>query len=98
MSEGTLRDAFFKRVRHHPQLSDAPPEAFGAPVLAHRVGRDMRYPPLRTPILDDKGSTVLYEILDLENHMDSSEMTPSGECEVARVDEWRALELLRSRA
>lgn len=79
ISEVTARDAFFKRIRQHPQLSDAPAEAFGAPVLAKRVGRDMKYPALRTPILDDKGNTVLYEILDLENHMDSSEMTPSGE-------------------
>ena len=28
--------------------------------------------------MDDKGAIVEYEILDLDRHMDSSEMTPAG--------------------
>jgi hypothetical protein len=42
-------------------------------------GKNTLYPALRTPELDDDGRRVVYEILDLDRHMDSSEMTPSGE-------------------
>lgn len=78
LNEATARDAFFKRIRQHPQLSDAGPEAFASPVESSKLGRNTLYPVLRTPELDDHGSRVRYEILDLENHMDSSEMTPKG--------------------
>lgn len=80
LNEATARDAFFKRIRQHPQLSDAKPECFASPVESRKIGRNTMYPPLRTPPLDEKENTVTYEILDMENHMDSSEMTPKGEC------------------
>lgn len=78
ISEPKARDMFFRRIRQHPQLSDAPPSSFGSEVNATRVGRHLMYPPLRTPSLDEHDNTVVFEILDLENHMDSSEMTPKG--------------------
>lgn len=49
-------------------------------VVTVQKGRNTLYPALRTPELDDDGRRVVYEILDLDRHMDSSEMTPSGEC------------------
>jgi len=91
MNEATARDAFFKRIRQHPQLSDAPPESFASPVESSKLGRNTLYLPLRTPALDEKGSTVKYEILDLENHMDSSEMTPKGELAAGgKLGSWEA--------
>lgn len=76
-------DAFYRRIRQHPQLSDPlhPPSGgveFSAPVETVQVGPHTRYPSLRTPPLDDSGATVDYDILDLDKHMDSSEMTPAG--------------------
>lgn len=84
ISEPWARDLFFKRIRQHPQLSDAPAAVFAKPVEpkrdSHNNGsHDLRYPKLRTPPLNEKDDVVVYEILDLENHMDSSEMTPKGE-------------------
>lgn len=80
LNEKKARDAFYRRIARHPQLSDADVcgDAFEE-IAATKVGRNMRYPPLRTPPLDEHGNVVVYEILDLENHMDSSEMTPKGE-------------------
>lgn len=78
ISELWARNVFFKRIRQHPQLSDAPPASFNSEVVSTPVGKNLRYPPLRTPPLDEHDNTVVYEILDLENHMDSSEMQPSG--------------------
>lgn len=43
-----------------------------------QVGNNTLYPELRTPKLCGL-SAVRYEILDLDRHMDSSEMTPKGE-------------------
>ena len=43
-----------------------------------QVGGNTLYPELRTPKLCGLGR-VRYEILDLDRHMDSSEMTPKGE-------------------
>jgi hypothetical protein len=42
-------------------------------------------------VLDDDGRRVLYEILDLDKHMDSSEMTPSGEL-LYNILEWLCTE------
>jgi hypothetical protein len=42
-----------------------------------QVGNNTLYPELRTPKLCGL-SAVRYEILDLDRHMDSSEMTPKG--------------------
>ncbi|ORY21160.1 Asparaginase/glutaminase [Naematelia encephala] len=79
-------DAFFRRIRQHPQLSDpdslssrsgtATP-TFSSPVETVPVGKNIRYPTLRTPVLDEHGARVEYEILDLDRHLDSSEMTPA---------------------
>lgn len=83
LNEKKARDAFYRRIARHPQLSDAG-DAHCNPfdeIAATKVGRNTRYPPLRTPPLDEHGNCVVYEILDLENHMDSSEMTPKGESE-----------------
>lgn len=87
ISEPWARDIFFKRIRQHPQLSDAPASVFANPVEpkrdSHNNGaHDLRYPKLRTPPLNEKDDVVVYEILDLENHMDSSEMTPKGESRI----------------
>lgn len=110
--------SFFRRIRHHPQLSDftavntpnpytpsASSPRTGSPtrqsleqlqltspspsrprwqvedeeVVTVQKGKNTLYPALRTPELDDEGQRVVYEILDLDRHMDSSEMTPSGE-------------------
>lgn len=84
ISEQWARDLFFKRIRQHPQLSDAPASVFAHPVepkldTNNNGSHDLRYPKLRTPPLNEKEDAVVYEILDLENHMDSSEMTPRGE-------------------
>jgi hypothetical protein len=43
-----------------------------------QVGNNTLYPELRTPKLCGLAA-VRYEILDLDRHMDSSEMTPKGE-------------------
>ncbi|EJT52150.1 asparaginase [Trichosporon asahii var. asahii CBS 2479] len=88
ISEPWARDIFFKRIRQHPQLSDAPAAVFAKPVEpkrdSHNNGsHDLRYPKLRTPPLNEKDDVVVYEILDLENHMDSSEMTPKGESTIS---------------
>jgi lysophospholipase len=89
LNEKSARDAFFRHIRQHPQLSDTPPDQFASPFTTSKLGPNTRYPTLRTPPLDDKDTTVQYEILDLENHMDSSEMTPKGE-RVVRAD-WLGL-------
>jgi hypothetical protein len=79
---GQLRnDAFYRRIRQHPLLSDPHSSAhaeFAAPVETTQVGPNTRYPALTTPPMDERGAIVEYEILDLDRHMDSSEMTPSG--------------------
>lgn len=87
MNEKKARDAFYRRIARHPQLSDADVcnHSFEE-IHATKVGRNMRYPPLRTPALDEHGNVVVYEILDLENHMDSSEMTPKGKSTDAAGD------------
>lgn len=46
-----------------------------------QVGNNTLYPELRTPKLCGLAA-VRYEILDLDRHMDSSEMTPKGEYHV----------------
>jgi lysophospholipase len=76
LNEKKARDAFYRRIARHPQLSDADACGDFDNIAATKVGRNTRYPPLRTPSLDEHGNTVVYEILDLEHHMDSSEMTP----------------------
>ena len=48
------------------------------------MGNNTLYPELRTPKLCGL-SAVRYEILDLDRHMDSSEMTPKGESVVVEV-------------
>lgn len=105
ISEPWARDIFFKRIRQHPQLSDAPAAVFAKPVEpkrdSHNNGaHDLRYPKLRTPPLNEKDDVVVYEILDLENHMDSSEMTPKGESttSVHKVQERHGLVRLADRA
>jgi hypothetical protein len=101
--------SFYRRIRHHPQLSDLshatpyPGQSGAASPLGHsrngnesastqltfddlvdtsvptvQVGNNTLYPELRTPKLCGL-SAVRYEILDLDRHMDSSEMTPKGE-------------------
>ena len=115
-TDGQLRtSSFYRRIRHHPQLSDlshlspgsaTPPHPQGcgagygipptpgtmSPATAPssslltfeseppsiQVGNNTLYPELRTPKLCGLGR-VRYEILDLDRHMDSSEMTPKGE-------------------
>jgi len=99
--------SFYRRIRHHPQLSDLshatpyPGQSGAASPLGHsngngsastqltfddlvdtsvptvQVGNNTLYPELRTPKLCGL-SAVRYEILDLDRHMDSSEMTPKG--------------------
>ncbi|GFZ51285.1 LOW QUALITY PROTEIN: hypothetical protein JCM24511_09045 [Saitozyma sp. JCM 24511] len=78
-------DTFFRRIRHHPQLSD--PLHTVPPTPSVQVGPNTRYPQLITPELDEQGSTVRYEILDLDRHMDSSEMTPAEWNTIARLVE-----------
>jgi hypothetical protein len=65
------------------------------------VGNNTLYPELRTPKLCGLAA-VRYEILDLDRHMDSSEMTPKGESHVmalamyvAEVMVWTRAESLR---
>jgi hypothetical protein len=98
--------SFYRRIRHHPQLSDLshatpyPGQSGAASPLGNgggsastqltfddlvdtsvptvQVGNNTLYPELRTPKLCGL-SAVRYEILDLDRHMDSSEMTPKGE-------------------
>lgn len=53
--------------------------SFGSEVHTTQVGVNTLYEELVTPPLDDRGIRVGYEILDLDKHMDSSEMTPAGE-------------------
>jgi len=81
-------DHFYRRIRQHPQLSDptgaATPTSFSSPVNSAQVGPNTLYPELVTPELDDRGVRVGYEILDLDKHMDSSEMTPAGELRARR--------------
>lgn len=60
------------------------PTHFSSDVPTRQVGPNTLYPELITPALDDYGATVGYEILDLDKHMDSSEMTPAGESPAAR--------------
>ncbi|WWD22584.1 hypothetical protein CI109_107077 [Kwoniella shandongensis] len=78
----TRTDLFFRRIRQHPSLT-SPSEftdssvSFDSPVHTTLVGRNTLFPALITPDLDDEGRSVEYEILDLDRHMDSSEMTPS---------------------
>lgn len=94
---GQLRtSSFYRRIRHHPQLSDishvtpghmsptTTPASAAASVLTFdseppsvQVGNNTLYPELRTPKLCGIGR-VRYEIMDLDRHMDSSEMTPNG--------------------
>lgn len=102
ISEPWARDIFFKRIRQHPQLSDAPAAVFAKPVEPKRDSpdngsHDLRYPKLRTPPLNEKDDVVVYEILDLENHMDSSEMTPKGESLVAPSCRLRAVHKVQTR-
>ncbi|KAL7420925.1 hypothetical protein Q5752_004879 [Cryptotrichosporon argae] len=93
MAEPLARDAFYRRIRRHPQLSSAPlphphpahGDAAEDEVVKTPVGRHLRYPALRTPELDEKGAVVEYEILDLENHMDSSEMGPGDWNKIAEL-------------
>ncbi|WWC98371.1 hypothetical protein V866_005262 [Kwoniella sp. B9012] len=78
----TRQDTFFRRIRSHPSLTspshfDSSSVSFSSPVLTQQVGKNIRYPRLITPELDDQGTNVEYEILDLDRHLDSSEMTPS---------------------
>lgn len=85
-------DAFYRRIRQHPQLSDPlhPPAGgveFSAPVETVQVGPHTRYPTLRTPPMDESGIIVEYEILDLDKHMDSSEMTPAEWNNIAQLVE-----------
>lgn len=76
-------DSFFRRIRQHPQLTDpnlpgtATPTHFSSNVDTRQVGPNTLYPELVTPPLSDDGLRVVYEILDLDKHMDSSEMTPA---------------------
>jgi lysophospholipase len=53
---------------------------FDSEPFSVQVGNNTLYPELRTPKLCGLGA-VRYEILDLDRHMDSSEMTPTGEFE-----------------
>ncbi|BEJ13479.1 hypothetical protein CspHIS471_0306530 [Cutaneotrichosporon sp. HIS471] len=94
LNEKKARDAFYRRIARHPQLSDADACNDFDNIPATLVGRNTRYPPLRTPALDELGNTVVYEILDLENHMDSSEMTPKDWNIIASVlhENWDAYE------
>ncbi|TXT10836.1 hypothetical protein VHUM_02341 [Vanrija humicola] len=94
ISELWARNVFFKRIRQHPQLSDAPPASFNSEVVSTPVGKNLRYPALRTPPLDEHDNTVVYEILDLENHMDSSEMQPGDWNKIAELihENWDAYE------
>ncbi|WRT70916.1 uncharacterized protein IL334_007915 [Kwoniella shivajii] len=78
----TRQDTFFRRIRSHPSLTsptsfDDSNVSFSSPVHAELVGKNVRYPRLVTPELDDQGLSVEYEILDLDRHLDSSEMTPA---------------------
>ncbi|WVW80665.1 hypothetical protein I302_102651 [Kwoniella bestiolae CBS 10118] len=78
----TRQDTFFRRIRSHPSLTspthfDSSTVSFHSPVHTELVGKNIRYPRLITPELDDEGTSVEYEILDLDRHLDSSEMTPS---------------------
>ncbi|WVR08794.1 hypothetical protein IAU60_005852 [Kwoniella sp. DSM 27419] len=77
----TRQDTFFRRIRSHPSLTSpshftSPSTSFASPVETTSVGKNVRYPRLVTPELDDEGTEVEYDILDLDQHMDSSEMTP----------------------
>ncbi|KAI9637164.1 putative asparaginase [Dioszegia hungarica] len=86
-------DAFFRRIRQHPLLSDplSPSHAaFSEPVETVQIGANTRYPALVTPAMNDVGSVVEYEILDLGLHMDSSEMTPAEWNTIAALlsDNW----------
>ncbi|WVQ86289.1 hypothetical protein IAT38_008457 [Cryptococcus sp. DSM 104549] len=76
------QDTFFRRIRQHPSLTSpshfsSDSVSFSSPVKTALVGKNILYPKLITPELDDEGRDVEYEILDLDKHMDSSEMTPS---------------------
>ncbi|WWC92537.1 uncharacterized protein L201_007496 [Kwoniella dendrophila CBS 6074] len=79
----TRQDTFFRRIRSHPSLTspahfDSSSVSFSSPVHTTEVNnQNIRYPRLITPELDDQGTSVEYEILDLNRHLDSSEMTPS---------------------
>ncbi|WWC72785.1 uncharacterized protein I206_106749 [Kwoniella pini CBS 10737] len=78
----TRQDSFFRRIRSHPSLTspihfDSSSVSFSSPVNTIQVGKNIKYPRLITPELDDNGISVEYEILDLDRHLDSSEMTPS---------------------
>ncbi|WWC64994.1 uncharacterized protein I303_107608 [Kwoniella dejecticola CBS 10117] len=78
----TRQDTFFRRIRSHPSLTspahfDSSSVSFSSPVHTVQVGKNVKYPKLITPELDDNGISVEYEILDLDRHLDSSEMTPS---------------------
>ncbi|EIW69292.1 hypothetical protein TREMEDRAFT_68620 [Tremella mesenterica DSM 1558] len=77
-------DTFFRRIRQHPLLSDSTQD-FSSQVFTTIVGRNTLYPRLRTPPLDEYGSRVEYEILDLDRHVDSSEMTPSDYNNIASL-------------
>jgi lysophospholipase len=75
-------DTFYRRLRGHPQLTDPThgvSPSFEDPVRLTQVGVNTLYEELVTPPLDERGMRVGYEILDLDKHMDSSEMTPAGE-------------------
>ncbi|OCF35972.1 asparaginase [Kwoniella heveanensis BCC8398] len=79
----TRQDTFFRRIRSHPSLTSPDHFAsdcvsFSSPVhTTITEGRNILYPRLITPELDDEGTQVEYDILDLDKHMDSSEMTPA---------------------
>ncbi|KAK4689658.1 L-asparaginase, partial [Tremellales sp. Uapishka_1] len=75
---------FFRRIRRHPQLSDNF-SSESTPVSAQPAGECLRYPRLRTPELDDEGSQVSYDILDLASHKDSSEMTTNDWNKIAAL-------------
>ncbi|KAK8845631.1 hypothetical protein IAR55_006347 [Kwoniella newhampshirensis] len=93
----TRTDLFFRRIRSHPSLT-SPSEltsssvSFDSPVQTTLVGKNTLYPTLITPDLDDDGRSVEYEILDLDRHMDSSEMTPSEWNTIASLvyENWQA--------
>lgn len=87
MASQLRNDSFYRRIRHHPQLSDSTC-SLTDPITTVQIGPNLRYPRLTTPALDDVGAVVSYDILDLENHMDSSEMTPVGKS-VYRPLRWR---------
>lgn len=51
---------------------------FSSSVSAVQIGKNVRYPELRTPSLNEEGDRVSYEVMDLDRYVDSSEMTPAG--------------------